>query len=144
MHYPTIADQRFTESITEALKSLHFFSQLRFTKYFVYYPFIYHLKLKYLVALLSFGFIMQTCCWKRDYSRLSSFVFNYKIFIFLHKGCSSCVQKLITSILTISQLTMEACKLLSVEINRKDVGGKLVSTFDYDTSSTLQKMGNVK
>ena len=34
---------------------------------------------------------------------------------------------------------MEACKLLSVEINRKNVGGKLVSTFDYDTSSILQK-----
>ena len=39
---------------------------------------------------------------------------------------------------------MEACKLLSVEINGKDVGGKLVSTFDYDTSSPLQKIGNVK
>ena len=39
---------------------------------------------------------------------------------------------------------MEACKLLSVEINREDVGGKLVSTFDYYTSSTLQKIGNVK
>ena len=38
---------------------------------------------------------------------------------------------------------MEACKVLSVEIRRKDVGGKLISTFDYDTSSTLQKIGNV-
>ena len=38
---------------------------------------------------------------------------------------------------------MEACKVLSVEIRRKDVGGKFISTFDYDTSSTLQKIGNV-
>ena len=38
---------------------------------------------------------------------------------------------------------MEACKVVSVEIHRKNVGGKIISTFDYDTSSTLQKIGNV-
>ena len=38
---------------------------------------------------------------------------------------------------------MEACKVLSVEIRRKHVGGKFVSTYDYDTSSTLQKIENV-
>lgn len=38
---------------------------------------------------------------------------------------------------------MEAWKLSSVEIRRKHVRGKFVSTFDDDTSSTLQKIGNV-
>ena len=38
---------------------------------------------------------------------------------------------------------MEACEVLSVEIRRKHVQGKFVSTFDYYTSSTLQKIGNV-
>ena len=38
---------------------------------------------------------------------------------------------------------MEAWKLSSVEIRRKHVRGNFVSTFDDDTSSTLQKIGNV-
>ena len=45
---------------------------------------------------------MQTCCWKGDYSRLSSVVFNYKVFFFLSKGCSSCVQKLIVYLQLVS------------------------------------------
>ena len=46
-------------------------------------------------------------------------------------------------ILTIRQLAMEASKVLSAEIRRKHVGRKTISTFNYDASSALQKVGNV-
>ena len=51
---------------------------------------------------MAIVWFMQTCCWKGDYSRLSSVVFNYKVFFFLSKGCSSCVQKLIVYLQLVS------------------------------------------
>ena len=51
---------------------------------------------------MAIVWFMQTCCWNGDYSRLSSVVFNYKVFIFLSKGRSSCVQKLIVYLQLVS------------------------------------------